>query len=252
MLRSMTTKLLVKESIARPRLLSVIIPLGPNEVVKPDLFADLPFLPAGCEVILVGTSDRNWEHLQEVVNLYPQLSIRIATTEAGRARQLNLGARLASGEWLWFLHADSRIGVAQVVALKHAMTTNPDSLLYFNLSFHAKRTRLMALNIAGVWLRSHILKLPFGDQGLCIKAKTFLGLGEFNENLRQGEDFFFVQSASKSGIKINCTGVNIKTSARKYQQNGWFSTTRNHLLWTICHLLPIIDKIEIFPGRRGS
>jgi hypothetical protein len=39
----------------------------------------------------------------------------------GRAHQQNAGARGAHGEWLWFLHADSRLGVDAVPALRRAL-----------------------------------------------------------------------------------------------------------------------------------
>jgi hypothetical protein len=239
-----------EKSARPPWSVSVVIPLGPNEVAQPSLLSDLTFLPAGTEVILVTTPGRDWSHLVAQIALYPHLPIRIVSTDPGRASQLNHGAKVANGAWIWFLHADSRLGIAQIIALRHRMSINPDSLLYFNLSFLSDGPRLMAINVAGAWIRSHVFKLPFGDQGFCIKREAFFKIGGYDRGVGKGEDFFFVRAATKSGIKVNCTGSQIKTSARKYRQNGWLSTTGNHLFWTIRQFVPNINEIRNL--RKGE
>src|SRR5262249_40574831 len=42
---------------------------------------------------------------------------RVVTAEAGRGPQLDRGARLARGDWLVFLHADTRLGAGWAKAL---------------------------------------------------------------------------------------------------------------------------------------
>ena len=95
--------------------LSVIVPLGPDEVEWHGLVPQLgAALPHDSEVIIVAAGPpvpkppADWpEHLP----------LRHFDGGAGRARQLNHGARQAEGEWLWFLHADSRLGPHTVPAL---------------------------------------------------------------------------------------------------------------------------------------
>ncbi len=60
------------------------------------------------EVIVVdgGSQDKTWQ----IVELYTKSSIvniRLISSEKGRARQMNTGARSATGSILYFLHADS-------------------------------------------------------------------------------------------------------------------------------------------------
>lgn len=222
--------------------LSVVVPIGPDEPQELEVFAGFGFLPKGTEIILAGTHGRSFAWIDGLHRHYPDLSIRCLLSEPGRARQMNSGAIAATGRWLWFLHADSQFGVGQLTALRHSTAKSPEAILYFNLSFLNDGPFLMPLNSIGVWLRSHILSLPFGDQGLCISAQGYRRLGGFDEGVAIGEDFFFVRAARAAGMKVACTGSTIKTSARKYQTKGWLTTTRQHLSWTFRQLLPIIRE----------
>ena len=185
--------------------ISVIIPLAPNETKHHSLIASLP---EGLEII--------------------------TSQEGSRAASLNAGAAKATGDYLWFLHADSELHAACILALTGAITHSPDALYYFNLAFKNDATPLMALNALGVWFRSHLLGVPFGDQGLCIKKEHFERIGGFPEGLAYGEDHVFVWRVRQSGIKLKATGATLTTSARKYQTHGWLATTFKHqYLWVI-------------------
>lgn len=82
---------------------------------------------------------------------------------------MNVGADSARGEWLWFLHADSRLGPATLWALQRFLDRDVDALGYFDLAFRRDGPRLAALNAWGANLRSRWLGLPFGDQGFVIR-----------------------------------------------------------------------------------
>lgn len=185
--------------------ISVIIPLAAHETKHQALIASLP---EGMEIVLA--------------------------QEGGRAASLNAGAKKATGDYLWFLHADSELNEACVPALLEAIKRSPDALLYFDLAFSNDATKLMRLNAMGVWFRSHVLSVPFGDQGFCIKKEQFQRIGGFPEGLAYGEDHVFVWLARQLGITLHPTGATIATSARKYQAHGWLKTTLKHqYLWVI-------------------
>lgn len=183
--------------------ISVIIPLAANETKHQALVASLP---EALEIIL--------------------------SQEGSRAISLNNGAKKAAGDYLWFLHGDSEIPKDAIPALKAAIERNPDALLYFDLAFSNDATPLMALNALGVKFRSHVLGVPFGDQGFCIRKTLFEQLGGFPQGLAYGEDHMFVWRARQQGIKLYCTGATLTTSARKYKAKGWLKTTLMHqYLW---------------------
>ncbi|MGE3714764.1 MAG: glycosyltransferase [Alphaproteobacteria bacterium] len=183
--------------------ISVIIPLAANENQHQALIASLP---------------AQWEI--------------IPSQEGSRAKSLNMGAAKATGDYLWFLHADSTLGEGWLAALKTAIENHPDALLYFDLAFRNDATPLMWLNALGARFRSRILGVPFGDQGFCIRKALFEKLGGFPEGLAYGEDHVFVWRARQAGIKLKPTNATITTSARKYQAHGWAATTFMHqYLW---------------------
>ncbi|MGI9279015.1 MAG: glycosyltransferase [Endozoicomonas sp.] len=102
--------------------LSVIVPLGPNEPEWPTLFDQLNLLPEGSEIILVGYQDKQQPtRLEQLPEPLQKLNWIWCTAERGRASQLNTGARKASADHVWFLHADSILSTENVQGLLNAI-----------------------------------------------------------------------------------------------------------------------------------
>ncbi|MDE1900979.1 MAG: glycosyltransferase [Alphaproteobacteria bacterium] len=215
--------------------LSVIIPLAEGEQAWRDLLPDLAALPADSEVILALPQDASPLDLPAI---HSSLTIRQVREGSGRARQMNAAARTAQGAQLWFLHADSRLHPETIPALLRRLGEYPDWLLYADLVFSADAPFLMKLNEMGVWFRSHALGMPFGDQGLCIRKKTFYELGGYPEDVAYGEDHVFVWRARQRGIRLRPMGARLTTSARKYCERGWLKTTHLHLCLTLRQAWP--------------
>lgn len=163
--------------------------------------------------------------------------VRLILSDAGRARQLNAGAQISSGELLWFLHADSRLSANAVTSVLKAVASDQGDLHYLNLYFFDGPLG-MSLNTAGVWIRSHVIRIPFGDQGLLTSRRTFERLGGFPENAPFGEDHLFVWRARQLGVRLRCTEGWLGTSARKYAKNGWAATTLMTLRHTVKQAVP--------------
>ena len=96
----------------------------------------------------------------------------------GRGRQLNAGARAASGDVLWFVHADTRIhddGYAQLIAA----ISDPAVLGGgFTLAFDRRSPGLNAL----AWTsnqRARRLGWIFGDQAMFVRRNAFARVGGF-------------------------------------------------------------------------
>ena len=182
--------------------LTVIIPLSPIENQQSVLLADLKAL-----------SDWGMEVIQ--------------CSKGSRACSLNKGAAQARGQWLWFVHADSRIGERQLRALQRSLEQQPDAVHYFDLAFQSapRYRRLVCINAWGANLRSKLFKAPFGDQAFCMHRDIFRRLGGFTENVSYGEDLLLVRRARRNKVPLIPVHSPILASPRKYIANGWLRLT---------------------------
>ena len=118
------------------------------------------------------------------------------------------------------------------------LARDPGALHYFDLAFSGDGPPLMRLNERGVWVRSHLLGMPFGDQGFCLRRDVFFGLGGFPEDVPYGEDHLLVWRARQAGVPLRCAPATLLTSARKYGERGWLRTTARHVYLTYRQALP--------------
>lgn len=218
--------------------ISVVIPVLQGDAAWQTLLPDLVPFPESTEFLFVsnGPQPDNWEAVLEKSPLHARC--RWQQTNIGRAVQMNRGAALARHPFLLFLHADSRLPSASISKLIDSLQTAPGALHYFNLRFQDQSFFLMHLNRWGVYFRSHCLGIPFGDQGLCLQRDSFFALGGFDEAAPYGEDHLLVWKARQQGLRLKCTGADIKTSARKYRERGWLKVTLQHLWLTARQALP--------------
>lgn len=218
-----------------PASLSVIVPLAPAESEWLPLLRQLAALPPGSEVIVVCADD--------VARLPPpawpaHLGYRVCRSEPGRARQQNLGARIAHGDWLWFVHADSRLRADTLYALQGFIAQGIAALGWFTLAFRRDGPRCTALNAAGANWRARRLGLPFGDQGLLLPRASFEALHGFDEQATHGEDHLLVWAARQAGLPLRHVPAVLETSARKYARHGWLRTTLRHWRLTAAQAWP--------------
>jgi glycosyltransferase involved in cell wall biosynthesis len=209
--------------------LSIVIPVGPKETGLELLLKDLEQF-VDCEVILVGIEKLN--PTTKIKNL------KCLVSKIGRGVQLNTGALNCTGEYIWFLHADSRLKQSAYKKLLLSLERFPEDIHYFDLKFSGSRK--MAINEWGVKIRSDLFGMPFGDQGIAVKKEVFKKIGSFP--LNSAEDHHFIWQAKLKGHKLRNTGAKIFTSARKYEENGHIRTTLKHLYLTFKQALPYILK----------
>ncbi|WP_415889970.1 hypothetical protein ACMXYV_01270 [Neptuniibacter sp. SY11_33] len=205
--------------------LSVIIPVGPvEEEVPQGLLHDLQHLPKGSELIFVVCKQAQFALAQSCASL-SNYSVKWLCTEPGRAIQMNFGAQEAGGQYIWFLHLDSRFEGCLVSSLLDNLNREPERLHYCSLAFTADGPSAMPINALGANLRSRLLGVPFGDQGFLISKHLFEQVGGYPEAAAYGEDHLFVWYVRQQGIKLKCCSVPLSTSARKYEEKGWFKIT---------------------------
>lgn len=164
----------------------------------------------------------------------------ISTTGKNRANAMNIGAQQAVNDYLWFVHADTKISQEHVNDLKLSLDKYPNRFHYFDLSYEKNN---VFLNSIGANVRSRILGLPWGDQAFCLSKEIFMKLNAYNENAHYGEDHLLIWQAHQKKIKLKRVPMAVISSAREYQKQGWLRLTiKRQFLW-IKQVFPEVFKL---------
>ena len=217
-------------------MISVIIPLAPQEDKWKELIPQLSTLPQGSEIILE-------TGIGECIDGSEFENLRIVEGAKGRAGRMNSGASQAKNEYLWFLHADSRFESDAIEKLVVCFNQEPNVLYYHDLKFMDDGPKLTKLNEKMVRWRSEFLKMPFGDQGFAISKDMFFELGGYRDDFEFGEDHVFTWKVRQEGYSIKRTGASIYTSARKYEKGGWAKVTLSHIFLSFKQGIPEFLKL---------
>ncbi len=187
------------------------------------------------EIIVVdgGSSDGTCEIAARYADI-------LVSCRANRGRQMNLGASLATGSILLFLHADCILPRGALSAIAQACR-NPSVVGgAFELQIDSARPAMRAIGYLSR-LRARAFKLPYGDHGIFVKQEVFQAMGGFRE-LPIMEDVDFSRRLKRAG-KISFIECRILASARRWEQNGIIATAL--LNW----LLPCCFALGVSPER---
>ena len=207
--------------------LSVVIPVGPDDNTWQHLLKELTVFGTELEIILSACQT-------QPIDIELPNHVSWIQSRKGRAYQLNAGAKHATRNFIWFLHADTRFTeeVKQVVFSYIEM--GGQTMGYFRLKFASDGPAKTRLNAWGANIRSRYFGLPFGDQGFIINKSLFEHINGFDETVSVGEDLDFVVRVQASGTRLQELPAELITSSRRYQEYGWLSTTIRHLWLTWC------------------
>ncbi|HEX9454219.1 MAG TPA: TIGR04283 family arsenosugar biosynthesis glycosyltransferase, partial [Candidatus Binatia bacterium] len=201
---------------------SVIIPvLNEAKAIAATLDALIRLKPA--EVILVdgGTADRT----RAIAERY---SIKIVTSEPGRARQMNRGARVATGDVLLFLHADTRLPISAFDDIATALPNRACVGGRFDVELEGDHW-LLPLVARLISYRSRLTKIATGDQALFVRREVFARMGGFPE-IPLMEDIAFSRMLKPLG-SVACLRSRVVTSARRWEADGVWRTIFR--MWTL-------------------
>ncbi|MEC4891738.1 MAG: TIGR04283 family arsenosugar biosynthesis glycosyltransferase [Oscillatoria sp. PMC 1051.18] len=160
----------------------------------------------------------------------------ISRPNVGRANQMNAGAKIASGEILLFLHADTYLPAGYEKFVRESISQPGIIAGAFELGIDAPGLGLRAIEKMVNW-RSHFFAMPYGDQAIFVKTTVFQDMGGF-PNLPIMEDFELILRLKRRG-KIAIAPAAVQTSARRWQKLGIFKTTLINQLIIIGYYLKI-------------
>jgi hypothetical protein len=167
-----------------------------------------------------------------------QAGARIVTSAAGRGRQLQAGAKAARFGWILFLHADTVLepGWEREVGAfveRIEMGTRPEAgaVFRFALDDLGAFPRLIEWGVA---VRTSVLRLPYGDQGLIVSRRLYDQIGGFRD-MPLMEDVDIVRRLGRS--RTNVLRATAVTSAIRYKRDGYVRRIgRNLGCLALCYL----------------
>lgn len=181
------------------------------------------------------------------VELAQSWDVKVLSAAIGRACQMNAGAKIATGDILLFLHADTRLPPG-FDTLVRTLATQPDTVAgAFALQIDAKLWSLRLIEMGVNW-RSRWLQMPYGDQAIFLKSAIFHKIGRFSD-LPMMEDFELMRRLRRIG-RIAIIPVPVLTSGRRWLQKGVFKTTLINQIAIIAYLLGVSPKRIVRWYRR--
>jgi rSAM/selenodomain-associated transferase 2 len=223
-----------EDSLRRASLISVVIPVLEEATQIGERLCELaPF--AFHEVIVVdgGSIDET----RTVVRRFPD--VLLVEAPRGRARQMNEGARRATGDVLLFLHADVSLPPDALSHIRGALARPGTAAGAF-------RTWTVAdgdgprpwwsslLHLAD--LRSRYSRLPYGDQAIFLRREVFQSAGGFPE-IPLMEDLAFSRNLSALGV-VRTIPARVTVSGRRFIERPLYYTL-------LANVFPLLFRLGV-------
>ncbi len=201
--------------------LSVILPSLDAASHLPTTLASLEeAAPAEILVVDGGSSDGTQA-------LAATLGARVIDCPRGRGPQLRAGGGAAKGDWLLFLHTDTRLeaGWAEEARAFMAVPENQARAAVFRFALDHPAPQARRIERLANW-RAQRLALPYGDQGLLISRDFYQALGGFTP-LPLMEDVEIVRRIGRK--RLTFLQSRAVTSAKRYRLGGWWGRPARNL-----------------------
>ena len=179
-------------------------------------------------IVVDGGSSDDTRTLVESVARRTGASIRLLSSEAGRARQLNAGAAVCTADVLLFLHADSQLPHPAKLAMEEAFADPAVVGGRFDVRFD--RPSIWGQVISTFMnVRSRMTRISTGDQAIFVRRAIFQRLGGFSD-IPIMEDIDFSARLKRTGRTV-AIREQVITSFRRWERRGPLRTVL--LMWSL-------------------
>lgn len=214
--------------------ISIVIPCLNEEAYIEKTLRHLQSLLGKVEIIVVdgGSTDRT----RKIAAAHEEIILMVS--EKGRAKQMNYGAGIATGEVLLFLHADTLLPVNFHQAVRDHFQ-NPK---YIGGSFRLKFDKKHPLLKVYYWCSKLSWEFfTYGDHAIFIKKDVFQCIDGFQE-IPFLEDVEIQKRLRKVG-KFKKLNTAVMTSARRFEKTG--------TIWQLITDVLIVGfyKLGVSPAR---
>ena len=203
-------------------MLSVIIPtLNESNSLSDALQALFATMGKDAEFEIILCDGGSRDDSLEQADHFP---VTILNTSRGRAQQMNAGARQARGEWLVFLHVDTRLPDSWMSDINNCGSAWGRFDVRLSGTHWLFRVIEQAMNY-----RSRITAVATGDQVLFFRRDFFWHIGGYPD-IPLMEDIAISKSA-RSHERPACLPQRVITSSRRWERKGIIRTML--LMWSL-------------------
>ena len=219
--------------LARTCRISVIIPVYNEASTVGRLQRQLLAIKDRCEILFVdgGSTDGTREMICPC--------FRVLTSEKGRAKQMNAGAKASHGDVLFFLHCDSELPPRPLAEIRRVMKNRRAGC--FGIAFHSANFFMFTCRV----ISNHRVKdrkVMFGDQGIFVDRALFFEAGMFPE-LPIMEDYQFSLTLKERKVRLGMARRRIYTSDRRFPRG---TLPKLRLMWKMNRLRKMYrDQVPI-------
>lgn len=210
-------------------MISIIIPtLNEAKSIEVTLYNLRRISTAAVEIILVdgGSADETL-HLAS-----PYVDKCLLAETAGRARQMNAGAKTAKGDVLLFLHADTCLPESYEKYLGKMTKTDWGR---FDVQLSGRQPILRVVEFM-INLRSRLTSIATGDQAMFISKSLFTSVGGYDQ-VPLMEDILISKKLKKIKKPV-LLKEKVMTSSRRWEEKGILKTIL--LMWRL--------RLQLFLG----
>jgi len=209
-------------------LLSVVVPvLNEGEGLVDFVQQLLEFVGEDNQVIIAdgGSQDNNFAQLKVLENA--KANLYLIRSSKGRALQMNAGAKLATGENLLFLHADTLLPESALKELE-SFSISPLQWGRFDVCLNNPAWPYKIIS----WFinhRSRLTSISTGDQAIFLRRDLFEQINGYTQQPLM-EDVDLTCRLKKISLPF-CIDKPVTTSARKWEKEGVIKTV--WLMWKL-------------------
>ncbi len=196
----------------RPALSIVVPALNEAQGIEAALRPLQPLRTRGVEVVVAdgGSADAT-------ATLAAPLADVVLTSERGRGRQQNAGARAARGDVLLFLHADTVLPEGADAVVLDALERSGRGWGRFDVCLSGRTPMLRVVERMISW-RSRATGMATGDQAIFVRRDWFERVGGFRE-VPLMEDLEMSRALKRLGPPL-CLRETVTTSSRRWEERG--------------------------------
>jgi len=211
-------------------IISIIIPvLNEEKHIHRFLCSLRQYKDRGHEIILVDGGS-----IDNTINIAQPMVTHCLASEAGRAKQMNTGAKTARGDVLLFLHADTFLPdnadffIQESLSDRKCNKKRNKKWGRFNVQFTSNHLAFRMIE-SMMNLRSRITGIATGDQAIFMTKDTFNRVGCYPE-IKLMEDICMSKSLLKHS-RPACLKQKVITSSRRWETHGILRTI--FFMWSL-------------------